>query len=203
MPYKYQDLSYTAKEKALSNYVEHYVTYDNYEHTYERWVEKLGELGIDIQIDDIRYSGFWSQGDGASFTGTINLQCFLEAHPAIQEGYPELYLSLIPFSGAPRATYTLSLNRVSHHSLPYVHDKTVGLDWELVDWDTEDMGEGMEYLESLMSSAEEDILYQCREYMQEIYSDLEEDYEYQCSEESFLDTVELNDWLFTETGNLI
>lgn len=197
MPYKYPDLSDKAKEKVLQEYVENYLDYDWWDSTYEFYVEKLKELGITTTPDDIRFSGFYSQGDGASFTGTLDLRVFLEAHPYIRDGYPELYLFLIPYRGEPLASYSIYLNRFSHD---YCHDKTIGLNWEVVDWGED---EDVEHLKNLMEGAEDDVLSQCRDYMQELYSDLEDEYDYLCPEESLLSTIEANDWTFTKEGELL
>lgn len=55
--------------------------------TIEYFADSLYMLGIDVDKDkDVRYSGFWSQGDGASFKGYINfsncnLGQFIQCYP--------------------------------------------------------------------------------------------------------------------------
>jgi len=198
MPYKYPDLSDKAKEKVLQKYVDNYLNYDWWDSTYDFWVDELEKFGITTTLNDISYSGFWSQGDGASFTGTLDLRVFLEAHPNIRDNHLELYLLLIPYSGEPLASYSISLYRISHH---YCHDKTIGLDWAVDDWYGEEEDSG--YLEKLMEGAEDDVLSQCRDYMKELYSDLEDEWEYLTSEEALLEAIEANDWVFTIEGDLL
>lgn len=45
----------------------------------EQWQEKLKELGY--LEPDISFTGFWSQGDGASFTARVDLNKWLENKP--------------------------------------------------------------------------------------------------------------------------
>lgn len=55
------------------SYIEIQVPYFWADSTIEYFCDALYMLGIDIDKDkDVRYSGFWSQGDGASFKGFVN-----------------------------------------------------------------------------------------------------------------------------------
>ena len=69
---KYSELSPEAQKIAHENYQPEF--WDNCV------IEDAKEQGRlrGFEIDKIYYSGFWSQGDGASWTGTINLTKFLE-----------------------------------------------------------------------------------------------------------------------------
>ncbi len=45
-----------------------------YDSTIEDFCDNiLPHLGLDVSYKDVAFSGFWSQGDGASFTGNFNL----------------------------------------------------------------------------------------------------------------------------------
>jgi hypothetical protein len=74
--YKFNELTKEQKEKAIKN------LWDiNVRHNWDEWVldeekSRLEELGYsDIEI---YYSGFYSQGDGASFTATGNIEKLVE-----------------------------------------------------------------------------------------------------------------------------
>ncbi len=43
------------------------VDHDWWDCTYDHFMEDMKQVGITVK--DMRFSGFWSQGDGASFTG--------------------------------------------------------------------------------------------------------------------------------------
>ena len=70
--FTYDQLDESAQEKARAWYLQHYI-YDDQDWcdcTIEDWKTKLAGLGFDDAV--ISYSGFSSQGDGASFTANIN-----------------------------------------------------------------------------------------------------------------------------------
>jgi len=91
---------------------------DWYDWTYDDFKTQMANKHI--EVDDIRFSGFWSQGDGASFTGYIkDNKAFLETH-GLTESYPWI-TKLLGMGG----DYTLKIERTSHH---YVHENTIGVD---------------------------------------------------------------------------
>lgn len=199
---QYKELSDTAKEHAFERHQEYAQSNDYFwwESTEEYWVEKLGGLGIYTDTKNMHFSGFHSQGDGACFTGSINLREFLEAHPDLKKEHAKLYMAVVPFDtrGAACEYYDIELTRVggSH----YNHEKSVHLgSWDLNILPELDNDEGEDY-ELYMMEAEADIEWQCREYMKEIYRDLEKGYEYMQSMECFLEEVDYKD--FDEQGEL-
>lgn len=194
---RYNDLSQEAKEVAQGIHAERALDYGWWEFTYEEWVDKLEEKGINTETKYMNHSGFCFQGCGACFTGHIDLREFLEAHPDILKNHNELYLSSVPFNKVALAEYDINLVRISH---AYSHEMTVGLDWELIDCDG--WIELSAHLQDLMAYAEDDILGQCREYMKELYRDLDITQEYLRSEEALIEEADANDWEYTKSGKL-
>ena len=199
---QYKNLSDTAKEHAFEQFQEYAVSgdYDWWENTMECWVEKLEALGIHTSLEQMHFSGFYSQGDGACFTGRINLKQFLEAHPDLKKEHAKLYMAVIPFDTRGAACEYFDLELTRHGSTNYNHEKSVHLgSWDiniLPEYDTE---EGEDY-ERLIIDAEADIEWQCREYMKELYKELEAEHDYQQSIECFLESVDYKD--FDEEGEL-
>ena len=68
--FQYDQLSPEAKEKARDWYTGGGLDYEWWDSDYDHWKDRLNEMGFgDSQDDvDIAFSGFSSQGDGASFT---------------------------------------------------------------------------------------------------------------------------------------
>lgn len=64
--YTFQQLDDAGKERARDNYRTSGLDYDWWDHIYEEWHEELREMGF--SNPEISFSGFASQGDGASFT---------------------------------------------------------------------------------------------------------------------------------------
>lgn len=190
----YLELSDEAKERAFNDFKNREI-YDNHwaHHVLEDWVERLGAIGIDTEVYDMHFTGFHSQGDGASFEGVINLKEFLEAHPDLKARHSALYMSTVPFDtlSDDYGEYTLQLQKTQHHS--YYHENTITLEWEI--W-ANDTGK----FDKVMTDAEPDILGQCRSYMKDIYADLENAYEYEFSMDNFFEGVEYMD--FEEDGSL-
>ena len=194
----YNELSDTAKERAFRDFQNR----DMYDSIYaywvfDDWVERLEDVGITTSPDQMIYSGFHSQGDGASFEGSINLKKFLEAHPDVRQKHIELYISTIPFdmlSDDYAEYYGVNLTRFggSHYS----HEYTV----HIGSWELDCAFEKREYFEGLMMQAEPDILEQCREHMRSLYNDLQNAYEHEIGLDSFLEGVEYQD--FNEDGSL-
>jgi hypothetical protein len=194
---QYKDLSEIAKEHAFKMYQECAQSNDYYwwEGIQEYWVEKLEVLGIYTDTNKMHFSGFGSQGDGACFTGSINLKVFLEAHPDLKKEHVNLYMAVVPFdiSSDNFAEYVIEITRLSNN---YCHENTV----HIGEWDVICAEDKTEYFEFLLHEAEADIEEQCREYMRELYKDLEAEHDYQQSMEVFLEVAPYQD--FNELGEL-
>ena len=54
------------------------VSYDWWDFTYEQF--KIDMLAKGITVDEMYFTGFYSQGDGASFIGRVDMIAFLKAH---------------------------------------------------------------------------------------------------------------------------
>lgn len=69
--YKFDELSDSAKQKALDYYRHRDVQFDWWDWTYEDFISQAALKGYAIQTKDIHFTGFGSQGDGACFAGTV------------------------------------------------------------------------------------------------------------------------------------
>lgn len=201
---QYKELSDTAKEHAFERHQEYAQSNDYFwwESTEEYWAEKLEGLGIYTDTNKMFFSGFGNQGDGACFTGSINLREFLEAHPDLKKEHAKLYMAVIPFDhrGAACEFYDVELSRILGTKSSYSHENTVQLgSWDLNILPELDNDEGEDY-ELYMMEAETDITEQCREYMRQLYRELEAEHDYQQSIECFLEEVDYKD--FDEEGEL-
>lgn len=158
--------------------------------TYDYWTETLLEKGIDP--DDFAFSGFWSQGDGASFCGRINMAQFLKAHNLEQE-YPAA-----TFFAVGNEISAKLFRRGSHYS----HENTV--DVQIYDdmmnvFDDDDLRSDVydmmttEFNNEESTKLDEDVISICRGYMRQIYRDLEKEYEYLTSDQAVWETIEANE----------
>lgn len=70
--YTFDELSDSAKEKALDNRRYYYVEGDNWwDWTYDDFIQGAALKGYSILPKDIHFTGFCSQGDGACFAGSV------------------------------------------------------------------------------------------------------------------------------------
>ena len=177
------------QQELIEKYRDINTDHDWWQYTYEDWTERLIEKGIDP--DDFAFSGFWSQGDGASFCGRINMAQFLKAHD-LENKYPAATFFALgnEISG--------KLVRKGNH---YSHEHTVSLtmyDDVLNVFDEDDIrahvyeAMAQEYAHG-ESDLEETIIEICRGYMKKLYRELEEEYEHLSSDQAVWETIEANE----------
>ena len=212
--YKWEELSQTAKDRARDWYIEG-MDYEWWEGAYECAIADGYELGF--CIDKIYFSGFCSQGDGASWIGQVDVRHWLETHATDSIGI-SAWCQLIQ-EGI--VTMHMKVDNISSH---YSHENTMRFG-EIVD-DTEcfeddykmerpSIFEGMpisalfDLIESddtcpykNIEQIEQAIEESSKDYARDIYQRLREEYEYLCSEEMMLDHFNCNDYHFTEEGVL-
>ncbi|TDN70469.1 hypothetical protein [Paraburkholderia sp. BL10I2N1] len=186
----------TISEKLLDEYRNINVEHEEWWGcVYSDWIEKLAEKGITTSADQMQFSGFWSQGDGASFTGHINLQRFMEVHALVDE-YPGPY----HFAKRDEVIADLVRSRSSH----YCHEQTVHAELDddcQVDWRAAEEGELRAVVDAAMFDQYEesddgltdDIDRICRGYMQEFYRELEKEHDYLTSDEAVREWLEINE----------
>jgi hypothetical protein len=217
--FSYRELSARAQQKAREWFCET-LDYEWWEHSYEHAKQSGTERGFDI--DDIRFSGFWSQGDGASWTGCVYIKQFLDYH--LKEDNPDfgryfVLQAIIAENNDWVASYT-NVNRYGFH---YVHDNTMRLEsigysnLEDLDADAEErlqeegplqraniyqLFKGAD-IDHLIDALETWILEEAQAYARQIYKDLESEHEHLTSDEMLAENAEANGWMFDEDGVLI
>lgn len=200
--FKYSELSDTAKEKAREWYARASEG-DNFfaECVIEDAATIADLMGIDLNLTrtnngnykpSIFYSGFWSQGDGASFN--CNYQYKKGSVADVMNWAPndkELHrIARALQTIQKRHFYKLrAKSRVSGH---YVHARCMSVDAWHTDDEYRDIGE-----------AENDIQECLRDFANWIYKRLETEWEYQNSESVIAENIECNEYEFTEDGEIL
>lgn len=199
--FTFNELSDEAKTKAINSERNS----ENLEYYYSGEVEYYQDVlkNIGFTNVEISFSGFYSQGDGASFTADydsslINLD-------ELKNHNTELYSlmarndSVFGASGlTSNNRITANVKRISHH---YSHHNTVAIDdiaindIEWGDYDSEDEkhNKAFEAIENYLTSLKDDICYI-------IYNNLEREYEYQTSDEYIAEFLTINDYYFLTDG---
>lgn len=207
----------TAVERARNWLREGATDHDWYEHTQETWATALGQLGF--MEAEIAFSGFWSQGDGASFTckqgvDKNTLIEFLTTDIAPSEqiaGDPEDFRPWVvhKISGKPNVNpqwvdllaFDLDLS-VTRFSSQYSHKRTCrfGADWDgprQLNGISPEQNTALELLLTSLCDAGELLRL---DLCDAIYKDLEEEYEYLTSDKSLIEDSDSNDYTFDANG---
>lgn len=181
--YSFDELTKEQQKEAIENYRDIEVDGRWYEDVYITWQDKLEELGYtDIKI---MFSGFWSQGDGACFTASIDMHKWLKAHKLASK-YAYLYHN--------QEYCNLKITHSNHY---YYATSTSVQDTD-VDMNVDDYEKLRSQLDKVVALVEKER----EEIGNKIYNDLEKDYEYRTSDEIVKECLQLNDYLFTTDGKI-
>lgn len=177
--FQFDELSDAGKEKARQWWRDA-STGDNYysEPTIEEVKGAIGKaLGFDVQ--EVYWSGFSSQGDGACFIGTwraadVNAKA-LQQYAPVDKELAQIRKAMRAFARAHRNN-TANITQIDRH---YCHPYTVAIE---ADQDSEQLAEI------------------ARDFMRWIYRQIEQEYEYQYYGEGVDDTIRANEYTFTAEG---
>ena len=217
--YKFNELNDRAKEKARAWYMEHCV---NDHEWWDSVVSEAKQKGADkgFDIEDIRFSGFWSQGDGAHWTGRIDMVAFLANNLDERSAwYAEDVILLALWED--RSQWIDRYVRVSNRSYRYSHSGGMCIDEyanNVLDLDADDdavlghgalagasiyqLKESFDYEQRVNEWCDEALI-QAKAYADDIYSQLEKEYEWYTTDEYIACLSDANEWLFNEKGELI
>jgi len=199
---------------------------DKYNNAEDFWYESTLEqakedgLALGFHIDDIVFSGFYSQGDGASWMGHIHLGEYIDAN--IKDDDPK-HASYMVLRELIRNDW-IDRMEIDRPSFIYSHSGTMrnggARDHAYEVWDSPDGSYSNVLDEGILAGASVYELYNsingeyllfelcelafnhAKRYADEIYKRLEADYDHYSSEEVFAETAEINEWDFDETGRI-
>ena len=210
--YTYAELSTQGKANAQYEYNQPDEYW--YEGIREAFIERGVERGFDI--DDIQWSGFGSQGDGASWTGQLWLVPFLAYHLKPDNPDYSRYMVLIELI---QNGFTARNMEVSKNAFMYNHEMTMVVEMEnmieFADWGDTIVRSGIFAgaearplvdsicMEGLLDDLKGWATDEARAYARDIYKALEDAYDEYSSEEYFLEICEINEWRFDASGKIV
>ena len=171
---------------------------DWYEYTIDDFKEQM--LGVGIEVDQVYFSGFSSQGDGACFEGRVSdWPLFLRLHGYDVDVLSDHARDNWRFSVQQRGRYNHENCTSFSHELPHPDDRYVA-DESFVQLyypgnapDTIAATAWMAILRnSIASGAEDEFIEVFKDYMRQVYSDLEREYDYLTSEEAVWEAIVAN-----------
>lgn len=192
--YTYAELSDSAKQKAHEKYG---MPGDNFWSEYVIDDAKQIASLMGWNIEKVYFSGFYSQGDGACFVGTISYRKGCAS--AVRQRAPEdKELHRIADAWQKlQARFFYSLGAKVQHSGHYYHEYCTR-------FECEDTRHPYGWLpDKQAAEIEEEIKEMARDYMRWIYRQLESAYDFECSAETFAENAAANEWQFTESGEMV
>lgn len=172
---KYLDLPEDVKEQLRDKHRYVHVDHDWWEGVYDWAKEEAEKFGLDIA--DIYFSGFSSQGDGASFRGSLYFkECKEDTLPEdVRDVYRAIHEQYALMKVAdPEGEFSVKITQPGNYS----HENTMHFEFYM-----EEIEEGR------YEPDEETIEEALRDYARWIYRTLEKDYDYLISDEA------IDEWL--------
>jgi len=211
-PLAFQQLSNYAKHHAIAEYGQ--PPDDWHEEIINRAKEEGPARGFNI--DEVLFTGFHSQGDGASWTGFIDLVEFITYHNKPEHDDFAQYTVLVELIKDGWCEEKVAISRSGFY---YNHSgmmRSAGIDDRIhyaEDDSVMDRGilEGANVKElaksintdGIFNDLDEWVLRKAQAYANDIYKQLREEYEHYTSEEYFIDICDINGWRFDQRGILI
>ena len=219
--YSFSELSPKAQENALESMRDINIDSDWWhEDLIENFKAEMEEE-YGFSVDDVQYTGFWSQGDGASFTGrsedsdlfmrkglgiTTSTELIDMGEESKSSDDEDLYglmgdLRDVGFDARTRYKPDDFYFSVVRNSSRYSHENTISGEVEVDEIDIEDDDE--RDFNGLVDELAENTTEWARDKSRELYSRLEKEYEWLSSAEAVQETIESLDYKFDEDGNPI
>ncbi|WP_026380429.1 hypothetical protein [Afifella pfennigii] len=201
--YRLDELSEGAKEKARVWYRQGAFDHDWFEFVFDDFERVCEILGVRLrtravplygggtrQKPCIFFSGFWSQGDGASYEG--NYSHAKGAARNIRDYAPkdgELHRIADALQAIQRRNFYQLHATISHRGR-YCHEYSMAIS----------VGRVSPVYQDMTAEAEDDVTEALRDLARWLYRRLEREYEYQTSDEVVDETIVANDYTFTASG---
>lgn len=193
--YNFEELSDEAQKKAVEDVQndECYLNYSWWDSVYEWFKDKYGEIFNDMELS---FSGFHSQGDGASFTYSgfdrdkvLKLWLDSEEFSQIRRKFYEEYLDIYPVGRRNEHIYVHEYSVTHNIHFDLTHNNSVSGAYNVMD-----------FVSELECDFEYWFVNYYKSICQELYRTLENDYDYLMSYEAVEEHCIANDYEYLENG---
>lgn len=209
--FTFDELSKEAQDYAIreEQQSEGCLSYDWWDCTYDVFKEDMKSHGI--AVDQMYFSGFWSQGDGACFTGTIELtekELLGNLRDDLGEQLVTFNTKAALLGYEPMAiSYTAEI-KVSHqyshsHSMHITSYDNLCLSELEAEHDSEIQREADALRDKILDETivmDDFAIEIARNHADNLYRMLKQEYEYLTSDEVVADHLRLNEYEFDEEG---
>lgn len=206
---RFRALDERDQERILATHRDINVEHDWWDACYDNLVEDIEAKGFTVDTRVVRlvsgrtrdepaiqFSGFWSQGDGASFDGWVkDWPQFLEDRPALQKMHQDGH-------GFQLSWKSNSRGYCHKHTLSFDEDPDLPNEYDIeypegsLRWHAEK--QLIDDLEREWAAVVDEVKEQVHALCDDIYETLETEYEYLTSEEAVLDSLIANELLEDE-----
>jgi hypothetical protein len=177
-------------------------SHDWWDSVYDDFYKICSLIGIDVDTSEPSFTGFWSQGDGASFTGRYRaylqrgytgkppILCYESAPSEIREHAPndeELHRIADELCMLSRVYFPIHINISRFGSSSYVHEQTMDCYVEPMDGDPDD------WAEEVHAHVQEQGTLLMRDLARWLYRTLEKEYDYLTSDEAVWEAIQANE----------
>jgi hypothetical protein len=167
--FTFDELPEESQQKLIEGFRQDYDP--DYSHIYHEFIHDMSErYGADISVDNIQWSGFWSQGDGACFTCDFDEEVIF---PILKQELSEGDVAYIEKQGAQLDAKSVRTGASNH----YCHENTVEAELYLYSDSNDTMDEAREILENKLTDI---IRASCRD----LYQQLEDYYNEETEDEA-------------------
>ena len=186
--YSFDELSEEVQRKVIEKNPE-FGIWDNWYEGLFDYYKNSGDIhGFDIE--KILFSGFWHQGDGAMFEGSVNKKLFDDLKPNYAS---EEYKRVIKLITSEHITLWGKFKHYGH----YYHHKSY---IENLEFEFQNGKNDYPNIQSVLDDIIDSIKTEYEDLCKKIYIDLKKEYEYLMSEEHITSTLKEGDYEFTENG---
>ena len=190
--YKFNELSDEAKDKAIEDYRQDGFDYEWWDFIFED-AKRMGAL-MGITVENIYFSGFFSQGDGACFEGSYEYQKGSVKAIRDETGDSDKDLTAIAkgLQAEQRRNFyglSASVKQRGHYNHELCTEIDVQDNRDNAPWQVSDEVE----------EAIKDLL---RDFMRWIYRSLDREWDYMNSDEQITEAIEANEYDFLENGKM-
>ena len=198
----YDELPADIQKKVLERHFNINLDFEWWDSTYDWFKEIADTIGIEVDLKKSYFRGFYSQGDGSSFTASVDL---LELIAGIQaerwkENWPQLELTL-PSPTLPARILALiqkGFITVTIQVLPNWRDTSIKVE-TFIDFEY-NACKNYTQVEAALNQLEEWITKVCEAMNRLFYRLLRDDSDYLSSSEAIEETIRAKDYSFTSIG---
>lgn len=197
--YKFNELSEVAKKKAIEHFSNINVDYNWWDSVYENFHSLAALFGITVDLKKTYFTGFYSQGDGSSYTAEIDVLKLINClkNNSWKEDTPKEDFMQVDIDKRVLGLIEKGLIEISASVKPVNRETNIDVSYSAVYTfyrnKVDNIENELDKLETLVQSV-------CKRLNKILFVNLRDDYDYLTSEKAIEETIITNEYDFTEAG---